>query len=531
VWWFFPAVFFAAGDLVLNEVLYDPPGPDDGHEFVEIFNPTSAPISLADLRLIFVNGADPSDPDELWVGEPAAVVAPGGFFVLGGDAVEERDRTIPTRLQNGDEAAELWRGGTRLDAVAWGTDLGLGEGGPVRSRSGAAIGRVPDGRDRGDNARDFRELPEPTPGRENLPDSFFSLARVRAVPVWREDAGPVRIRVGVTPSGWGLTQQGTLAFEEREVPLVASPGDTLDFEFGLRCEPGDVPVRLRLGTAPEALREVGPREIRCGVDVLVFTEVLPRPVDGEPEWIEILNRSPAEVDLAGWSIRDRGGSARRLADVDALAPGERVVFCADPERLRGLHPDSEARFLRPIEGWPSLNDSDPGGDVAADSLHLVRPDGVVVDLVTWSRADLDERGRSLQRGRIRPGQASIWMPSSGPAGPGEPSTAESRLWPESGLRCSPDPFSPDGDGHGDELEVLVVGEWSSARIAVFDLQGDLVRELLAVDAGSRHAAVWDGKDAEGRDLPPGAWVIVVDAVDRSGASLRMRSVVGLGRRP
>jgi hypothetical protein len=162
---------------------------------------------------------------------------------------------------------------------------------------------------------------------------------------------------------------------------------------------------------------------------------------------------------------------------------------------------------------------------------LVRPDGVVVDLVTWSRADLDERGRSLQRGRIRPGQASIWMPSSGPAGPGEPSTAESRLWPESGLRCSPDPFSPDGDGHGDELEVLVVGEWSSARIAVFDLQGDLVRELLAVDAGSRHAAVWDGKDAEGRDLPPGAWVIVVDAVDRSGTSLRMRSVVGLGRRP
>ena len=47
----------AGGELVLNEVLYDPAGPDGGHEFVEIYNCGTAPVSLAGVRLLFANGA------------------------------------------------------------------------------------------------------------------------------------------------------------------------------------------------------------------------------------------------------------------------------------------------------------------------------------------------------------------------------------------------------------------------------------------------------------------------------------------
>ncbi|HEX7666276.1 MAG TPA: lamin tail domain-containing protein, partial [Polyangiaceae bacterium] len=46
-----------ANHLVINEVDYDQPG-TDGAEFVEIFNPTVAPISLAGMKLYLVNGSN-----------------------------------------------------------------------------------------------------------------------------------------------------------------------------------------------------------------------------------------------------------------------------------------------------------------------------------------------------------------------------------------------------------------------------------------------------------------------------------------
>ena len=49
-------VLFAASSLVINEVCYDPPGPDGGAEFVEIFNPASRTVPLDGARLEFANG-------------------------------------------------------------------------------------------------------------------------------------------------------------------------------------------------------------------------------------------------------------------------------------------------------------------------------------------------------------------------------------------------------------------------------------------------------------------------------------------
>jgi len=41
----------AHADLVLNEVLYDPAGPDEGLEFVELWNPDTVAVSLAGILL------------------------------------------------------------------------------------------------------------------------------------------------------------------------------------------------------------------------------------------------------------------------------------------------------------------------------------------------------------------------------------------------------------------------------------------------------------------------------------------------
>ena len=93
------------------------------------------------------------------------------------------------------------------------------------------------------------------------------------------------------------------------------------------------------------------------------------------------------------------------------------------------------------------------------------------------------------------------------------------------MRCAPDPFTPDGDGVDDVLEILVLLP-AVRRVVVFDLRGDPVRSLEFVEAGGRVAARWDGTDAQGRPVPPGAWVVVVEP---EGAGPPLRQVVGLGR--
>jgi hypothetical protein len=508
--------------VVINEVMFDPPGSDSGHEFVELYNPGPDPVDLEGFQLHFVNGTAPVPPEPVWRGDPHALAA-GGFFVVGGDQVGERDRTTNLGLQNGDEALLLVRDGATVDAVAWGEDLGLGEGQPVLGGIGAAVGRVPDGRDSGDNRTDFRELPTPTPGGPNLAADRFDLAGWRAEPVWREDAGPLLLRVWLVATGWAERQHGVAEFWGDAHALALAAGDTTEIELIRDVQPGALEAELRVTIGGQVVIDEA-LPLWCGASDLTFTEVQPRPADGEPEWFELHNRGTAPLSMEGWGVRDRGGSSRELATNLIVEAGERVVFTADASRLAGFY-GSSARILEPQGGWPTLNDTDPGGGAAADSLHLVSPDGAIVDLVTWRRSEIEERGRSLQRGRVEPGQASLWLPSVDGPTPGAVGEGEFRRWPQAGMVCGPDPFTPDGDGSGDELEILLTG-FQVRAVSVFDLQGDVVRTLTVTRAGDRALARWDGTDTRGRPAPPGAWVIVAEP---EGAGPVLRCVIGLGR--
>lgn len=56
-----------------------------------------------------------------------------------------------------------------------------------------------------------------------------------------------------------------------------------------------------------------------------------------------------------------------------------------------------------------------------------------------------------------------------------------------------------------------------ARLAIFDVRGRLVRELVAADlSAGRHRAVWDGTDAAGRAVPSGAYLARLTTEDARG---------------
>ncbi len=164
------------GQLLLNEVDYDQPN-NDTEEFVEIFNAGAGASSLEGLSLQVIS------PALEVVSEfplPVLELAPGGFFVLGSEAIitilPEGTPSIEFpaefRLSNSATGLRLYRseGEETLDSMSWeGFIEGITEGvapAPTDAGTSQALVRCPNGHDNQSNVDDF-DLQAPTPGVEN----------------------------------------------------------------------------------------------------------------------------------------------------------------------------------------------------------------------------------------------------------------------------------------------------------------------------------------------------------------------------
>ncbi len=174
----------AADTLVLNEVDFTQPGGDVA-EFVELFNPSESGLATAGLVLRFRAGSG-SSYDYLTVDlAPALEISPGGYLVVGAQAVldtlgadvakvafETPANVIRNpRVDFGTDASALrllFRGEDvdGFHAAQRVTGYGEGDVGPLDSGAGS-VSRCPNGKDSDRNNRDFYLTNGVTPGAEN----------------------------------------------------------------------------------------------------------------------------------------------------------------------------------------------------------------------------------------------------------------------------------------------------------------------------------------------------------------------------
>ena len=153
----------AEGDVLINEIQYDPPqsGPDGDYEWVELFNRTEEAIHLEGWRI-----SDNSDSDLI----PPLTLLPGGFAVIAatdsfyenfphfnGAIVFVEDGLIGNGLSNEGDRLILEDGvGRAIDALSYGDDT-LQNWHCPDVAAGHSLERSPAGGEFVDNA-------EPTPG-------------------------------------------------------------------------------------------------------------------------------------------------------------------------------------------------------------------------------------------------------------------------------------------------------------------------------------------------------------------------------
>ena len=186
--------------LVINEVDYDQPNTDTA-EFIEIYNATINPVSLAGHKLVLVDGVSNNIYTVVDLA-PAGTLSPGQYLVVGpagltvaAGALKVNFAGTQNQIQNGLSGGTGSPDGVALvndtigqviDVVSYEgaittanlSSLGLGtvslvEGvalsASVKDEAGGALCRLPNAKDTGNAAADWAICSAPTPGSANVP--------------------------------------------------------------------------------------------------------------------------------------------------------------------------------------------------------------------------------------------------------------------------------------------------------------------------------------------------------------------------
>lgn len=158
-----------AGELVINEVFYDP-GTTGLGCFVELYGKPN--LKLDGYKLVGINGNGGAEYNIIDLS--SYKVKPNGFFVVAQNKSVPNADLVNTRAdyQNGPDSIQLHDKEGKIDAVGYGdfsNAVFAGEKEPTLDVIGYSIGRRPDGFDTNDNSLDFVGLAVPSPGRPNMP--------------------------------------------------------------------------------------------------------------------------------------------------------------------------------------------------------------------------------------------------------------------------------------------------------------------------------------------------------------------------
>ncbi|MEM6327291.1 MAG: lamin tail domain-containing protein [Bacteroidota bacterium] len=383
------------GDVVVNEIAYDPASGGSANEWIEVVNRSTEAVDLGGLIVSDAVGSSDALAGSL-------VLEPGDFAVLVRDEAAFQAAypgiafvTVSgfPSLNNGGDTVSITLGAILLDTVPYLPSWGGADASLER--------RDPDGPS--DDADNWTTTTDPsggTPRAQNTafevdttPPSLLSAEAESATAVLATFSEPLDPASAEDPSRYSFsdglrapTEAEVLAADPARVRLtLASPLPGLGVytltasgvadRAGNAMEPESVPFAFGEGAVPS------PR------DVVLNEFLYDEPSTGTPgEYVELFNRTNETFDLADFTLNDGVGADEPITTQPTpLGPGGYAVIVEDGALLSAVFPD--VPFIeQPV--WSALNNS-------GDALVLTYR-GTVIDSLTY-RPDWGGDGRSLER--------------------------------------------------------------------------------------------------------------------------------------
>ncbi|MBR9977972.1 MAG: lamin tail domain-containing protein [Bacteroidetes bacterium] len=283
---------------------------------------------------------------------------------------------------------------------------------------------------------------------------------------------------------------------------------------------------------------------------LVFNEIMPDPLSGSCEWIELYNTAHMPVDLSRWSLAgkaDASGKRSRIllpAGIGEISPGCFAVIAADS----GILADFTSRELPPDVPLVILNRSSLGLGNTADEWLLLDALGNTIDSIVYDKSwhhPFRTNGHGLSLELMHPAYhhlgASAWSSCTDPAGgtPARQNSIYSTLPPEAtgdaiSLTVSPNPFSPDSDGVEDFclFRCRLPDGVNQVRLRIYDVAGRHIVTLRNnTGMGREGMVVWDGLDDAGRRVRIGSYIALLEALDPTSNTVGAAKTVVVVARP
>ncbi|MFO7949179.1 MAG: lamin tail domain-containing protein [Candidatus Fermentibacteraceae bacterium] len=575
------------GDVVVSEVVCTPED-QACDEMIELYYPGPGVFDLTGCRftdgdavdsLVAMEPGSVSDPDAAY-----GSYLPEGCFALildkdypdgeqpydlppGTLVLTVTNAALGNGLTGSDPITLYGPGGTTNDFVmsTYGTpvpdddplerdDDGL-DGIPFDPGTGGSVQRIDlEGPDREDNW--FSSSEGPTPGGPppevyTGPDAAVTL--LTADPPMGAPESQVTLTSFLTSAGTEPIGQGDLVlalYEDADGDSLAEPSEEIFSWTAGAMSPGDsiqIPAQWTAADAPALLLAVS----HCQADTnpandtarviwnrpysLVINEIMYSPAPGRPEWVELhVCPGTGPVDLAEVRFSDSRDTTSVTEASILLQPGDYAVLCSDSTAFWEAWPDVEAPVIQP-QTWPTLNNTNQQGQSWADDLRLSLASGQVIDRVPYGDDWGGDTGRSLERIEApAPGwEASNWTGCAEGGTPGGPNSASSGQQGGPFLAVWPSPFSPDGDGHDDVLNISMNAETSGNTVTarIYNVQGRVVKTLTErMECGSSLALQWDGSDENGARMPVGRYIVFLRCRPASGEVREAVEVVILARR-
>ncbi|MFQ6673513.1 MAG: lamin tail domain-containing protein [Fidelibacterota bacterium] len=521
-----------SAQLILSEIMFDLEGTDSPNEFVEIFNlSTQDTIDLTGWKI-----SDRSSLDDLVDAGMGTALSPRSYaLILEGDydflwglyasvipdsvlVLKVDDNSIGNQLSTSDSLFLTDGSGNVVDSHGWENISAPGFSLERRRLSEPAIAS--------NWATSVDSLGTPGFINSATPPEIDGAILQRTITHTPQYPGSDEtVRVSVTIINAGIQPvEGTVDVRENNEILTTEAFDSLDEQDSVIVEmelpplsPGihDLEIAIHVPGDSNPLNDLAHYTItvRFTNRVLTINEFHYAPDPGISEFIEFVNRSPHNLQLDGWTFSDSDTNAVRSFPPQTVASGAYVVMAEDSSLLPFL--PLNAVLLLPGNGFPNLNNE-------GDAIFLEDPSGQVMDSLVYTTGWGGTNGRSVEK--LNPelessGQAN-WGTSVATAKmtPGARNSIFFESLPSSGsLTLDPNPFSPDGDGHEDELRIAYHIPFDQAylTILVFDSMGRTVRTLaknLAV--GSEGFITWNGVTDRSRQARIGLYVLKIVAVER-----------------
>lgn len=295
---------------------------------------------------------------------------------------------------------------------------------------------------------------------------------------------------------------------------------------------------------------------------IVFNELMYDPLrndfdqlPNQSDYLEIVNRKPYAISLEGVYIHDQpdeNGTVREMTPVTSRskwipAHGFTLLY---PENNPVEFQDSRvAEFFDLDENLSphalQFERTTLSLPLSGREIYLADSTGRLINHVHyqpgWHNSNLiDTKGISLER--IDPNGSTDdpgnWGSSTIPEG-GTPGAENSlfqmpQTMPETNtISLEPNPFSPDDDGHEDNLFISYSFEDPNymLRIRIFDRYGRHVRSLAeSHHAGFEGSLIWDGRTDNGVTGRIGIYIVHIEAVNSStGHKKQFKEAVVLAR--